>query len=83
MKDLTEKEELKSLFRELGLSHHRVTNSYDGSTLTAYRDTLIKSWILQDDYVKEKGGATWESLRDALRSIGKTGIADKIQLTLT
>lgn len=81
LKDIMEKEELKSLFRRLGLSHHRVTNNYDGSA-HAYRSTLIKSWILQDDYVKEKGGATWESLRDALKYIGKTGIADAINMDL-
>lgn len=76
LKDLT-KEELKSLFRKLGLSSARVENSYD-SSLTVYRDDLVRSWILEDDRVQEKGGATWESLRGALRSIGKTGIADSI-----
>lgn len=77
LKNLTN-EELKRLFRKLGLSHDRVNNNCNGST-TAYRDYLIKSWILQDDFVKGKGGATWESLESALRSEGKTGIADEIQ----
>ena len=76
LKDLT-KEELKSLFRTLGLSPTRVENRYD-SSLNVCRDDLVRSWILEDDRVKEKGGATWENLQSALRSIGKTGIADKI-----
>lgn len=77
LKDLT-KEELKYLFRKLGLSSARVENSYD-SSLTVYRYHLVRSWILEDDRVQEKRGATWESLQGALRSIGKTGIADSIQ----
>ena len=78
LKDLT-KEELKSLFRKLGLSPTRVENRYD-SSLNVYRSYLVKSWILEGDRVQEKGGATWESLRSALKSIGKTGIADKIYI---
>ena len=77
LKDLT-KEELKCLFRELGLSDEKVRNSYEDTTLSEYRDELIRCWILEDDKVQERGGATWESLQKALRSIGKTGIANRI-----
>ena len=77
MKDLT-KEELRRLFRELGLSDEKVRNNYEDTTLGEYRDELIRCWILEDDEVEEKGGATWESLRSMLRSIGKRGIARKI-----
>ena len=77
LKDLT-KEELKHLFRELGLSDEKVRNNYEDTTLSQYRDELIRCWILEDDEVEDKGGATWESLRNALRSIGKRGIARKI-----
>ena len=72
-----QKDELKQLFRKLGLSPTTVDNKYH-DTLTAYRTDLIRSWIQEDDKVMEKGGATWKNLQDALRSIGKTGIASKI-----
>ena len=76
LKDLM-KEELKELFRKLGLSPRRVELQYD-SALNVYRNALVRSWILEDDKVKEKGGATWETLRDVLRSMDKRGIADNI-----
>lgn len=71
------KEELRRLFRKLGLSPTKVDDKYD-SALNVYRSDLVRSWILEDDKVKEKGGATLESLRDALRSMDKIGIADNI-----
>ena len=71
------KEELKELFRRLGLSPTRVELKYD-SALNVYRNDLVRSWILEDDKVIEKGGATWENLRDVLRSMDKIGIADSI-----
>ena len=54
-------------------------NKYN-DTLTAYSKDLIRSWIQEDDKVMEKGGATWKNLQDALISMGKTGIASKIQV---
>lgn len=71
-------EELKRLFRKLGLSSERVNNRSESGALDTYRNDLIKSWILEDDKVQDKGGATWESLRNTLTSIGKNGIANKI-----
>ena len=53
-------------------------NKYN-DTLTAYRNDLIRSWLQEDDKVMEKG-ATWKNLKDALISMGKTGIASKIQV---
>lgn len=73
------KEEIRQLFRILGLSSTRVENKYD-DTLTAYRNDLIRSWIQEDDKVMDKGGATWKNLQDSLRSMGKTGIANNIYL---
>lgn len=80
LKDLT-KEELKHLFRILGLSTATVENRYDISSVMAYRDYLVKRWILQDDKVEGKGGATWKNLQAALKDIGKTGIANSMILT--
>ena len=77
LKNLT-KEELKHLFRILGLSTATVENRYEGTGVMAYRDYLVKKWILQDDEVQGKGGATWKSLQAALKDIGKTGIANAI-----
>ena len=71
------KEELKELFRRLGLSPTTVENRYD-SALNVYRNDLVRSWLLEDDKVIENGGATWENLRDVLRDMEKTGIADNI-----
>lgn len=71
------REELKELFRRLGLSPTRVETKYDRD-LNVYRNDLIRSWILEDDKVIEKGGATWENLREVLRDMEKIGIADNI-----
>lgn len=71
-------EELKLLFRKLGLSSDKVNNRAENAALDTYRNDLIGLWILEDDKVPEKGGATWENLRKALTSMGKTGIAMKI-----
>lgn len=71
------KDELEELFRRLGLSPTRVKIRYD-SALNVYRNDLVRSWLLEDDKVKEKGGATWENLRDVLRDMDKIGIADNI-----
>ena len=76
LKDLT-KEELKPLFRILGLSTATVENRYEGTSVMAYRDYLVKRWILQDDEVQGKG-ATWKNLQAALKDIGKVGIANAI-----
>lgn len=76
LKDLI-KEELRTLFRKLGLSPTRVENKYD-KDLNEYRSDLVRSWIREDDKVREKGGATLENLRDALRSMDNIGIAENI-----
>ena len=74
-----QKDELKQLFRILGLSPTTVDNKYHDS-VAAYRSDLIRSWLQEDDKVMEKGGATWKNLHDTLISIGKTGIASNIYL---
>ena len=75
-----DKNELKDLFRELGLSDMTVRNKYSDD-LSVYAEDLIRSWILEKDAVLKSevylGGATWENLKKALQ-LKHTGIANKI-----
>jgi hypothetical protein len=76
-----EKEELKDLFQELGLSDLTARNKYTKS-IKAYAEDLIRGWILGRDNVTKSaeypGGATWENLRKALRKMEHHGIAERI-----
>ena len=76
-----DKDELKDMFRELGLSYKTVKNKYTDSD-AVYADDLICAWILKKDSVmtaKEyPGGPTWNNLMKALREISHQGIADQI-----
>ena len=38
----------------------------------------LSKWLHRADAVDIKGGATWDSLSDALRSIGEMAVADKL-----
>ena len=77
LKDVN-KEELKRLFEELGLSNATLTNRYSDSAV-AYLDDLVRAWIaLGKDAVLDKGGATWESLKKALQRLGQHGIVVNI-----
>ena len=62
-----EKQDLKNLFRELGLYDHTVRNK-DSESLEVYAEDLVRAWILGKDNVV-KGGATWENLKKALVKI--------------
>ena len=74
-----DREELEILGQLLGLSYVTVTNHKDGS-LTVYRSSILRAWLLKLDKVKEKGGPSWITLEAALRDelLGHTGIADEI-----
>ena len=38
----------------------------------------LSKWLQKADGVDSKGGATWDSLSDALRSINENAVADKL-----
>ena len=75
------KDELKDLFRELGLSDTTVRDKYSEG-VSVYADDLVRSWILERDAVLESevylGGATWENLKKALIELKHIGIAGTI-----
>jgi hypothetical protein len=85
LKDL-QKDELKHLFRELGLYSSTVENTYAGSSRDAYADDLIRAWILGKDGVllppKSRvyaGGATRRNLKKALTEMKYHGVAARIK----
>ena len=66
----------------LGLSRTRAKNLRDSSHETiSFLDDVITAWLQRVDQVDERGGPTWRTLVDALRSrrLGHNGIADKIE----
>ena len=71
------KDELKELFTELGLSNATLTNRYTDSR-AAYLDDLVRAWLQERDGVLNRGGATWKSLKRALQRLGHNGIAANI-----
>ena len=75
-----DRDELKELFEELGLSDARLRNRYSDSTM-AYLDDLVRGWILRRDAVLDRGGATWENLKKVLQRLGHNGIAANIPVS--
>ena len=71
------KDELKALFEELGLSETTLRNKYSDNAV-AYLDDLVSSWIQARDDVLERGGPTWENLKKALKKLGHNGIAIEV-----
>ena len=71
------RDELKELFEELGLSDATLRNRYSDSTM-AY---LVRGWILRRDAVLDRGGATWENLKKVLQRLGHNGIAANIPVS--
>ena len=74
------RDELKELFEELGLSDATLRNKYSDNTM-AYLDDLVRGWILRRDAVLDRGGATWESLKKVLQRLGHNGIAANIPVS--
>ena len=72
-----DKDELKELFEELGLSDATLRNKYSYSAVV-YLDDLVRLWIQARDDVLDRGGATWENLKSALQELGHKGIANEI-----
>ena len=75
-----DRDELKELFEELGLSDATLRNRYSDSTM-AYLDDLVRRWILRRDAVLDRGGATWENLKKVLQRLGHNGIAANIPVS--
>ena len=74
------RDELKELFEELGLSDAILRNRYSDNTM-AYLDDLVRGWILRRDAVLDRGGATWENLKKVLQRLGHNGIAANIPVS--
>ena len=78
------KQELKDLFKELGLYQQTIQSTSD-SCKEAYAEDLIQAWILGKDGVlkseKYERGATWENLYKALNNIRHHGIAGAMRST--
>ena len=72
-----DRDNLKALFKELGLYETTLGNKYSDSAV-AYLDDLVSSWIQARDDVLERGGATWENLKSALKKLGHNGIAIEV-----
>ena len=68
------RDELKQLFEELGLSDTTLRNKYELDNVV-YADDLIHAWMLGKDRVLEMGGVTKENMIIALKKIGQNGRA--------
>ena len=74
------RDELKELFEELGLSDATLRNRYTDCAV-AYGDDLVRGWMLRRDAVLDRGGATWKNLKKALQRLGHNGIAANIPVS--
>ena len=72
-----DRDNLKALFKELGLYETTLGNKYSDNAV-AYLDDLVSSWIQARDDVLERGGATWENLKSVLKKLGHNGIAIEV-----
>ena len=75
---LNKKEQIRDLFRELGLANATLEEHYQDYGLNEYADDLLKAWINKRDGVLEKGGPTWENLKAALTEKGHKGAVEEI-----
>ena len=69
---------------ELGLKLGLKKNTLDAIEANYPRDVgrclieCLSKWLKRADDVDSKGGATWDSLSDALRSMDEIAVADKL-----
>ena len=77
-----DKEQLRDLFRELGLANKTLQDHYENYGLSQYAEEMLEAWINGRDNVLNNpaypGGATWENLRKALTKYGHHGAAGEI-----
>ena len=50
----------------------------DNNTTSSCYTECLSQWLRRADNVDSKGGATWDSLSDALRSMNEIAVADKL-----
>ena len=73
-----------SKWMELGLKLGLKKNTLDTIRANYPQDThqclieCLSKWLKRADAVDSKGGATWDSLSDALRSMDEIAVADKL-----
>ena len=72
-------EELKEVFRELGLSDHTLTDHYRNYGVGEYAEYLLRAWINERDKVPNYGKPTGENLARALKKFGHNVAARKIK----
>ena len=72
------KDQLRDIFRELGLANATLEEHYQDYGLNEYAGDLLKAWINKRDGVLEKGGPTWENLKTALTKKGHNGAVEEI-----
>ena len=75
------RDDIFTLFIELGLSETTVNAEYDITDIKKYARGVLVAWRNgQDDVlIKYPGGSTWEDLRNALIAIGHRGTANKLE----
>ena len=63
----------------LGLHKNTLdTIKNDNNTTSSCYTECLSQWLRRADNVDSKGGATWDSLSDALRSMNEITVADKL-----
>ena len=68
-----DKKDLMNLGGALGLSYPKMRE------MEPLREDMIAAWLNKEDFVSKKSGEpSWEGLKEALRKIGQTGLADTI-----
>ena len=77
--DYLGKEELRDLFRDLGLANATLQNHFEDYGLKKYAEDLLHAWINKRDDVLKKGGPTWENLKTALSEKGHNGAVEEIR----
>ena len=50
----------------------------DNNTTSSCYNECLSQWLRRADNVDSKGGATWDSLSDALRSMNETAVTEKL-----
>ena len=72
-----DKNDLIRLGGALGLSYSKLKE------MERLREDMVAAWLNEEDFVSEKSGEpSWKSLKEALKKIGQTGLADNIRGTI-
>ena len=68
---------------DLGLNLGLLKNTLDcikkdSDTTSSYLTECLSKWLRRADNVDSRGGATWDSLSTALRSMNEVAVADEL-----